>query len=780
MGTIRTTVEAGELEQAVPALGGHHVAPGLAHSVEVLRDAHGIPHMSAAGLADAFFTQGYVHAQDRLWQMEYDRRRATGRWCEVVGPSALVTDTFARRAQLAASAQADIAAFDADTTLMFESYAAGVNAFIERTDRLPIEYALTGMEPELWEPWHSCVIFKIRHILMGAWQAKLLRARTYKTLGIDMAMKIRSEGFGPEVLVVPPGAEHLSSALRDIAELEAGIDAISRLAEFDSGSNNWAVHGSRTATGKPLVAGDPHRALDVPNVYYQNRLRCPEFDVIGYSFAGVPGFPHFAHNGKVAWCITHAAADYQDLFVERFNPANAAQYEFCGVWRDAAVHTEAITVRDAEPVEVTVTVTHHGPVVIGDPAGGYAMTMRYTAICEPNTGFGCFLPMLTAGNVTELDAAMRNWVDPCNNLIMGDTEGNIAYLTRGKVPVRSMSNAWLPVPGWTGEHEWRGLVPFEEMPRVGNPDTGYIATANNRIVGADFPHYIALDYAPPSRAQRIVTHLAGIEGATANDMAAIHADRISIPSALFVALLDGYEPDGPAVSGALAALRSWDGGMERDSAAAAIYIVMRDQLTRAFLEQPHIAPLRVNPFVDEPPLIGAGTFMWWVIPGLINAGDTALLPVGDTWGGWAAAALERAVAQLTAELGEDRQAWGWGALHRTNPNHPIVLAVPELRSVLNPPSVAMGGDGDTPQAAAILPTMALTVAGTSVTRYIFDVADWDNSRWIVPLGTSGHPGSPHFADQAERWSNVEYIPMTYSWDKVEAGAATRMTLEPEV
>lgn len=779
MGTIRTNVERSELAKAVPELGGHHAVPGLEHAVEVLRDAYGIPHIRAAGLSDAFFGQGYVHAQDRLWQMEYDRRRATGRWCEVVGASALVTDTFARRAQLAASAQADYDAFDPETRLVFDSYAAGVNAFIECTDRLPVEYALTDSELEPWEAWQSCVIFKIRHILMGTWQAKLLRARAYNTLGKEVAMKIRSEGFGTEVLVVPPGAEHIG-ALRDMVELEAGIDAISRLAEFDSGSNNWAVHGSRTASGKPLVAGDPHRALDVPNVYYQNHLSCPDFDVIGYSFAGVPGFPHFAHNGKVAWCITHAAADYQDLFVERFNPDDPAQYEFAGGWRPAATHVETIAVRDAEPVEINVTVTHHGPVVIGDPASGHAIAMRYTATSEPNTGFSCFLPMLRASTVSELDATQRDWVDPCNNLIMGDAEGNIAYLTRGKVPVRSMANAWLPVPGWTGEHEWQGMVPFEEMPRIHNPETGYVATANNRIVGADFPHYIALDYAPPSRAQRIVTHLRDIQDAKVADMAAIHADRISIPSSLFIERLERYEPARAGSRDALAALRDWDGSMERNAAAAAIYIVMRDQLTRAFLDLPAIAPLRVNPFKDEPPLMGAGTFLWWVVPGLVTADDTALLPEGDTWEDRIAAAFERAVDWLSAELGADHGGWSWGKLHRTNPNHPLVLAVPELRDLLNPPSVAMGGDGDTPQAAAILPTVSYAVAGTSVTRYIFDVADWDNSRWIVPLGSSGHPGSAHFADQAERWSNVEYVPMTYSWDKVESAATTRMTLEPEV
>jgi penicillin amidase len=407
------------------------------------------------------------------------------------------------------------------------------------------------------------------------------------------------------------------------------------------------------------------------------------------------------------------------------------------------------------------------------------MAMRYTAICEPNTGFRCLLPMLRASDVQEMDAAMREWVDPANNLIMADVEGNIAYLTRGKLPVRSVANAWLPVPGWTGEHEWQGFVPFEELPRALNPGTGYLATANNRIVGNDFPHFIALDYAPPSRAQRILAHLGQMRDATVDDMAAIHADRVSLPSRLFIEHLEGFAPPAGASAAALATLRAWDGRMERESAGAAIYIAMRDQLLRAFMDLPNVSALKTNPFKDEPPLITAGGFMWWVVPGLMGADDTDLLPAGETWPDRVATAFEAAVNLLTRELGDDQSAWAWGKLHRTNPNHPLALAVPELGATLNPPSVPMGGDGDTPQAAGIFPGASFNVAGTSVTRYIFDVADWDNSRWIVPLGASGHPGSLHYADQAERWSNVEYIPMTYSWDKVADEAVARLLIEPE-
>jgi penicillin amidase len=270
-----------------------------------------------------------------------------------------------------------------------------------------------------------------------------------------------------------------------------------------------------------------------------------------------------------------------------------------------------------------------------------------------------------------------------------------------------------------------------------------------------------------------------MQNATVDDMAAIHADRVSLPSQLFIEHLADYAPADATSESALATLRGWDRRMERDSTGATIYIATRDQLLRGFMDLPNVAAMKVNPFEDEPPLMTAAGFMWWVVPGLMYANDTDLLPAGETWHDRVAAAFEAAVERLTRELGDEQSHWTWGRLHRTNPSHPLVLAVPELRETLNPPSVSMGGDGDTPQAAAILPGSSFNVAGTSVTRYIFDVADWDNSRWIVPLGSSGHPGSPHFADQAERWSNVDYIPMTYSWDKVAGVAVSRMLIEPE-
>ena len=773
---LLNNVETEKFQSTLPDLKSDISTGDLESTVDVWRDEYGIPHIAATTLHDAFFAQGFVHAQDRLWQMEFDRRRATGRWSEVVGKSGLLFDRFARRAGITDSAHVDYAHFNDETKAMVDAYSAGVNAFIDSTLSLPVEFEIAGITPDPWEPWHSCAVFKVRHILMGTGLAKLLRARMLVELGPEMAMRMRSEAYADEVLIVPPGEEY-AGLLKEVAALDPGKDAISRLAEFESGSNNWAVHGSRTASGKPLVAGDPHRALDVPNVYYQNHLSCPDFDVIGFSFCGVPGFPHFAHNDHVAWGITHAAADYQDLYVEHFDPQNPYRYERKREWLEAEHRTEQIDVRGEGSVDVEIVKTNNGNVVIGDPTSGVAISLRYSALADPNPGFQCLLPMLKATSVDEFDEAMRDWVDPCNNLVMGDIHGNIGYLTRGILPVRHEANGWLPVPGWNAEHDWMGTVPFEELPRLRNPETGWLATANNRIAGDDYPHYIALDYAPNSRAKRIYSRLEDISEATVEDMAAIHADRVSLPSQLFAERLASAAQEAGRSDEAIGLLGAWDGGMEKDSGEAALYIALRNNFTKLVAALPAFEGLKNNPFaVEEPPLIGPVGLLYWIAPQFLREDDHVVLPDGASWDDLLLEAFDAAMEELTDLMGDDVSGWRWATIHRTIPTHPLAAAEAGLADSLNPPSVTMGGDGDTPQAASIYPGVSYNVAGTSVARYIFDTSDWENSRWIVPLGSSGHPGSPHYGDQAELWSNVEFIPMTFAWDTIERDAESHQQL----
>ena len=313
-----TEIGAEDLKTVLPDLTGTLNLAGLDGPVIVYRDRWGIPHVQACSLHDAFFAQGFVTAQDRLWHMDWDRRRALGRWAEIAGPAGVEQDKLMRRFRLGASAKADFEVASPDTRAMLESYAGGVNAFIQTASELPIEYRIIGSGPEPWEPWHSMAVFKVRHILMGSFERKLWNARMVHRLGYRKAQEAIPESRPGELLIVPPGAEYSGPTDKSLPDFLEGAEWPGLPAREEGGSNNWAVHGSRTASGAPLLAGDPHRGLEAPSVYYQNHIACDEFDVVGLSFPGVPGFPHFGHNAHVAWCVTHAMADYQDLYIERF------------------------------------------------------------------------------------------------------------------------------------------------------------------------------------------------------------------------------------------------------------------------------------------------------------------------------------------------------------------------------------------------------------------------------------------------------------------------------
>ena len=495
------------LDAALPNVTATLSFGALDAPVTVYRDTYGIPHVKATTAHDAFFGQGFAAAQDRLFQMDHDRRWAYGRWAELAGESAVEQDVLMRKFQLRHSVERDYGAVNAETRTMFEAYAEGVNGFIETTGALPVEYEMLGESPEAWTPLDCLAVFKARHVLMGHMEAKLWRARMVAALGAERAAELMPQYEEAGLLIVPPGAEYIGDNYDVLGEYVSGAEHVDGMADSDSGSNNWAVHGSRTESGKPLVAGDPHRPIETPSVYYQNHIACDEFDAMGLSFPGYPAFPHFGHNARVAWCVTHAAADYQDLYIEAFRGEGSLHYEYKGSWKHAETHTEVIRVRGAEPVEIEVTTTHHGPIVVGEPNSGRAIAFKYTATHGANTAHEALLLQLRSRSVDEMDEAMRGWVDPCNNYVFGDVDGDVAYLTRGKVPVRSMANAWLPVPGWTGEHEWEGFIPFEEMPRIRNPENGFIVTANNKQVDDDYPYYISVQYATEHRARRIYDRL---------------------------------------------------------------------------------------------------------------------------------------------------------------------------------------------------------------------------------------------------------------------------------
>jgi penicillin amidase len=773
------SLTAADLQAAVPELTGTLRLPGIEHPVEIYRDTLGIPHIKALGVGDAFFAQGFVHAQDRLWQMDSDRHRAYGRWAEYVGPQGVAHDRLLRRFRLEASAREDFAAVNPQTRALLEAYAAGVTAFLQTTPRLPVEYQLLDVAPEPWQPWDACAVFKVRHLFTGGVVlGKLWRARLLHQLGPELTAVLCEGSERDQPLIIPPGAGYPGTPLHGLAEFQQGAEAVGLLRDLVGGSNSWAVAGQRTASGSPLLAGDPHRALEVPNVYHQNHVACPAFDAIGLSFPGFPGFPHFGHNRHVAWCVTTTMADSHDLFIERFHPEHPERYLYQGQWREATRSREVIRVRGGEAVTHEVTATQHGPIVVGDPAQGTALALRSVATAFPNAGFDALLPMLQATTAGELEAAMQPWADPGNNLVFADVHGSIGYRLRGQIPLRARANAWLPVPGWTGAHEWQGTIPFAEMPHLHNPEEGVIVTANNRVVGDEYPHHIALYYEAGFRARRIHQRLAPLTRATVADMRGIHADRVSLPGRAFVRLLAAITPqDGPSAQ-AQAYLQDWDGTMACESVAATLYAVCREE-TLQLLLPPLLGPLARE--ASRGGLGGGVAFLGRLrarLVDLIEADDRRLLPAGTDWPTLLGQALARAVGWLERTLGEEMGAWQWGRLHRLAPQHPLAASFPEAAPALNPPALPLGGDADTVQATAYPVGVGYTVSSTSVARYVFDLADWERSRWVVPLGVSGHPGSPHYTDQLSAWATGELLPMLYDWTHIRNGAEAMQRLEP--
>ena len=797
-----------ELAAAIPQLSGTLRLNGLKGKVEVYRDNLGIPYVRAENEHDAFFAQGFVTAQDRLWHMEYDRLRGSGRWAEAVGDGALEQDKLMRRFRLSASAKADYAVMDAHTRMVFDAYAAGVNAFIDGPDPLPAEYAISGIEPEPWQPWHSLVVYKVRHILMGVFESKIWRARMVRDMGPEKAGKL-FPGYEPgHLLILPPGATAPGPLDVGLEELAEGAAALNHLSEMDGGSNSWALAGDSTATGKPLVAGDSHRALDTPNAYYQNRIACPELDVIGLSFPGVPAFPHFGHNPWVCWCVTHTAADYQDLYIEQLREGETPQYLYKDEWRDAEVHDETVRSSSGRQESVRIVVTNHGPIISGGPQhnslslerGGQGegetgqewtgMSLKYTAttpLLPPHDGgdTGGVWPailwkMLRARNADELVESQRGWVDPCNNFVFADVDGNYGYFCRGRIPVRSRVNGWLPVPGWTGEYEWQGDIPFEELPKSINPPEGYIATANNQPVGDDYPHYIAVDFTPEFRVKGVTQGLKSLTKPAAPDMAMVHAQRVSQPALAYLAVLPAVEPLDALSAIARERLLAWDGSMDAHRVEPTIYSAMRDALLKELFERnlpPDLADAAWHP-ADR----GLGSFgnrLKARMVEMLRHDDRSLLADGDSWSAAISRALAQGAANLKDRLGDDPDGWTWNRLHRAVPRHTLSVARPDLDGLLDPPAIPHSGDGDTPLQGGYSPATFATVTSLSVARYAYDTANWDNSLWVVPLGSSGHPGSSHYHDQSETWRQVEMVPMRWDWPAIIASSKTTQTLEPD-
>ena len=773
-----------DLINALPDLESDQPLTGIVSGATVHRDKWGIPHISADNEADLFFAQGFATAQDRLFQMDYDRLRCLGRSSEHLGELGLTQDRLMRRRALKNVAKWDLEVCSPEAKAMITAYTAGVNAFINSDAPLPAEYKLTGTEPEPWEDWHCILVYKVRNTAEGSFQAKLWLAKLAAEIGPYKVAAI-SPGSQPGALMtVPPGTEYSGPALNAIEELTRVVNATEMLRETDGGSNGWAISGDRTESGLPLVAGDSHRGLEVPNVYYQVHLKGPDFQVLGHSIPGVPMAMHFAHNDHVCWGMTHGGADTQDLFVEQLRRTNdGVEYLFKDEWLKAASSVESISVREATKEEVEIVETHHGPIISGSVDSGWGV-----AISDPGSNDGtrwvdAAYGAMKSRSADELEKAFDTWTDRVNNYPYADVHGNFGYLFKGRIAIRGTENGWGPVPGWTGDHEWNGYIPNEELPRSKNPDTGWVVTCNQRVVGHDYQHYLTNLYGTDYRARRIRDRIGELVGspASVDDMSSIHADTVSIPAqALTGAIINLNSLDG-IYSSAAEILSKWDCDLKEDSSAAAIYAASSRELNKQLAIAAY-GSLAGGVTGDEPDTGAEDQLRRQLKPDFIQRlGDGSL---SDARYGFDAAALvesafKAGVDYLAARFGNELINWRWGDLHRTGHSHPLAGAFPDSADMLNPPKVEAAGDGDVPWASGSPTPAEFAIKTGPINRYIHDPSNWINGRWIVPLGSSGHPASPHFSDQQDMWSKVETIPQLWDWDEIAGDAETKQRLMPK-
>ena len=776
------------VRSSLPQTVGNLSVDGLEAPVTVYRDEWGIPHIFAENEHDLFLAQGYVHAQDRLWQMDFQRRVGMGRLSEVLGEATVSTDRFLRTLGTARAAQRDLDLLGPEDLAVLKAYAQGVNAYIaDAGGALPLEFRILGYRPEPWEPLHTVVWGKMMAFgLEGNYTDELMRAQLIDALGEARAAQMMPvyPGQGP---VVKPEEMASYRGLRGVQLADALAPL--RFLKFDGpsiGSNNWVVDGSRSATGAPLLANDMHLGTQMPSVWYEIGLHGGDVDVVGFSFAGAPGIAA-GHNQHIAWGVTSSNADVQDLYVERVNPANPDQVEFMGQWEDVEIVEEVIQVKGRERVLVErVQITRHGPIlnpVLGDDySEADPLALRWSTL-DGDQLITALLRLSKAGNLDQFHDALSFWRIAGQNFVYADREGNIAYQLGGTIPIRAAGDGSVPVPGWTGEYEWTGFVPFEEYPASVNPAAGYVASANNKIAPDDYAYLIGVDYAAPYRAQRIAELIESKPQLSVADFAAIHGDIRPVTSDIFTPVLlqdVTLKADDPeALHEALALMQGWDGQMGAESPAALIsemfYLALvvetvSDELTTQGLTT--LADEYVESFANPhrmmmQELIDRPDDPWWddqrtpevveIRPDIVNR------------------AFENAIITLAGRLGNKPAEWHWGDLHWTNFDHPLGAVAP-LDRIFNKAVPARGSSFTVNTGSVSYPGLEMN-HGVSQ-RMIVDLGDLSNSLFVNTTGQSGQAFDPHYGDMIEAWQDVEYHSLPLERDAVEALAKTTLTLKP--
>ncbi len=730
---------------------------GLEGPVRVRRDRWGVPHVEAGSAADLWFAEGFCHGQDRLWQLDFYRRVLCGRVCEFAGPEALPVDRLMRTLGMRRVALREEAALEPELRALLERFCAGVNAAAASAKAPPFEMQLLRLEFEPWRPADILGLGKLLAFgLSTNWEKELLRADMTRELGPELAAKL-DPGYpadNPIVNQEPWSGDGLALA----EQIDAVRSAIGLAAEA-SGSNNWAVSGKLSATGSPLLAGDPHLPPSMPGIWYQVALTLGERTVRGASLPGMPGV-YMGQNNDVCWSFTNVMADVQDLFVER---VEGDRYEFEGEWLPLEVVREEIVVKGRDAPEVLdVRLTHHGPLVneaLGADAGE-PLALRWIALDAPTAFPGMFeLHEIRSG--PELVAGLEGHTSPASNLVWADRHGSIGYKLIGRLPLRKGGCPDLPKPGWSGEYEWEGTIPYAELPEVTDPESGFLITANNRIVGDEYPHHITSEWLDGYRARRIEELLRAGGEHTVEGFEAMQSDNLSIPGLEAARRLGRLKPRGQRELSAVERLRSWDGRLDPDSIAGTIYqaflLRLAREVARAAIGDRDLcerwldrADNGFTPHVTSPWRWHSHLMKLW------EEGDEEL--IGRPWEGLVLEALAGALDDLSDRFGPDPEGWRWGQVHEMEFPHPLGEANPLLRRLLNR-SLRAGGAQETVSQIAYDPNDPYKAVWAPSWRLVADAADPSRSRWQMFTGQSGHPASPHYDDLQADWLEGRTQPM---------------------
>ena len=797
---------------SLPQLEGAIQVAGLSAPVEVLRDARGVPHLRASSLQDLFFAQGYVTAQDRLWQMDLSRRLAEGELSEVFGERTLRLDLENRTLGFRQVSQRALAELSPEARAPLTAYANGVNAFIaSHRDRLPIEFLLLNYQPRPWGEIDSLgVALNMVKTLNTTWRTDLMRERIRAKLGPELSADLFPDHspLDEPVAELPPGRKvppqkkqadpppnsgDLDPSLLD--EPEAGLppgnpaipqrkqaiplpgsgDLDPTLAALLSaggdrnpglGSNNWVVSGAHTQSGKPLLANDPHLDHSVPSVWYMIHLKAPGLNVSGVSLPGLP-LVIIGHNEKIAWGMTNTGPDVQDLYTESFDSGAPNRYLHNGAWVDAEVRDEVVKVRRKRDYRFTVKVTRHGPIVAHP--GGRDLALRWTAL-EPHALSALFNAVSKIGlaqNWELFTAALRDYTGPMQNFVYADMDGNIGYYAAAWVPIRKQGTGAVPMPGSTDDYDWTGYIPFEDLPHSYNPSSGMIATANGRVVPDDYPYFITSHWDAPFRTARIFQLLRAGKAFTVDDMLRIQTDIVTLEDSWLAGQLlkadFHHQPQDPDAQYAISLLRHWDGEARMDSAATLVCEVTRQALLERILK----------------PKLGddLSGYHWGMsttfLENVLANNWTRWLPRGDSsFEETLIKSLEEGVKQIPSLVGSrSHDAWKWGNTIPLTFYHPLGQGFPLLGRLLDV--------GPFPQAGTATTVKATTTRHGPSMRMVVDLSTLDHSVQNITLGESGQVFSPYYQDQFDAWYNGRSFPMSFSDAAVEQATVHKLVLGPE-